>query len=180
MQEVQGREIKVACNTCLIRLQISHKANVSSPSLTKKVFPTSFSTGASQLIGYARPKQASCDIEWEDWLAAMLLVSCRGCTKRHQTNLPTSGFCIPAEQGIQYASRPQLYLLETNSGCWYVLGLLPSVGQRRAPVKANAQSTSIGQPLKYGLMIECDGVLVDIHKDCHRVAFNMAFEVSFV
>ena len=27
-------------------------------------------------------------------------------------------------------------------------------------------------------MIEVDGVLVDIHKDCHRVAFNQAFEVS--
>ena len=41
-----------------------------------------------------------------------------------------------------------------------------------------AQSSSIGQPHKYGLMIEVDGVLVDIHKDCHRVAFNQAFEVS--
>ena len=28
---------QVACNTCLIRLQISHKENVSSPFLTKKV-----------------------------------------------------------------------------------------------------------------------------------------------
>jgi len=41
-----------------------------------------------------------------------------------------------------------------------------------------AQSSSIGQPHTYGLMIEVDGVLVDIHKDCHRVAFNQAFEVS--
>ena len=58
--------------------------------------------------------------------------------------------------------------------------LLPFSGQRGAQLKANAQSTSSGQPIKYGMMIECDGVLVDIHKDCHRVAFNMAFEVSFV
>lgn len=27
-------------------------------------------------------------------------------------------------------------------------------------------------------MVECDGVLVDIHKDAHRVAFNKAFEVT--
>ena len=54
--------------------------------------------------------------------------------------------------------------------------LLASAGQRHAHLRA-AQSTSIGQPHQYGLMIECDGVLVDIHKDCHRVAFNMAFEV---
>lgn len=65
-----------------------------------------------------------------------------------------------------------------NNGCLY--DLFPSAGQRHARVKATAQRTSTGQPLKYGLMIECDGVLVDIHKDCHRVAFNMAFEVSFV
>lgn len=49
-------------------------------------------------------------------------------------------------------------------------------GKRKAPLKASAESTSIGEPHQYGLMIECDGVLVDIHKDCHRVAFNKAFE----
>ena len=43
-------------------------------------------------------------------------------------------------------------------------------------VQAQA-SSSIGEPHEYGIMVECDGVLVDIHKDCHRVAFNQAFEV---
>lgn len=59
---------------------------------------------------------------------------------------------------------------------FYTSILLVFAGQRCAPLRA-AQSTSIGQPHQYGLMIECDGVLVDIHKDCHRVAFNMAFQV---
>lgn len=110
----------------------------------------------------------------------MLLESCTACTKRHQTNLPTSSCCTPAEQGIQYAFQPQIYLLYRTIYCLHVLGLLLSAGQRQAQMKATALSTGTGQPLKYGLMIECDGVLVDIHKDCHRVAFNMAFEVSFV
>ena len=30
----------------------------------------------------------------------------------------------------------------------------------------------------FGLLLECDGVLVDTHKDGHRVAFNSAFSVS--
>ncbi|KAL3149056.1 hypothetical protein ABBQ32_001901 [Trebouxia sp. C0010 RCD-2024] len=49
-------------------------------------------------------------------------------------------------------------------------------GDRKPSLKASGHSTSIGEPHQYGLMIECDGVLVDIHKDCHRVAFNKAFE----
>lgn len=49
--------------------------------------------------------------------------------------------------------------------------------QRLRHVLVNSLSTSVGPPHQYGLMIECDGVLVDIHKDCHRVAFNKAFEV---
>ena len=50
-------------------------------------------------------------------------------------------------------------------------------GAAHTSSRVNAQSTSNEQPHPYGLMIECDGVLVDIHKDCHRVAFNQAFEV---
>lgn len=37
--------------------------------------------------------------------------------------------------------------------------------------------SQLGGSHPYGLMVECDGVLVDIHKDAHRVAFNQAFEV---
>lgn len=33
-------------------------------------------------------------------------------------------------------------------------------------------------PQNIGLLIECDGVLLDVHKDGHRVAFNRAFQVS--
>lgn len=59
----------------------------------------------------------------------------------------------------------------------YIPILLAPTGDRTASLRASAQSTSIGESHQYGLMIECDGVLVDIHKDCHRVAFNKAFEV---
>lgn len=58
--------------------------------------------------------------------------------------------------------------------------LLAPTGDRKPSLKASGHSTSIGEPHQYGLMIECDGVLVDIHKDCHRVAFNKAFEVCLI
>lgn len=64
-----------------------------------------------------------------------------------------------------------------DTGKCHISILLAPTGKRKAPLKASAESTSIGEPHQYGLMIECDGVLVDIHKDCHRVAFNKAFEV---
>ncbi|DBB09328.1 TPA: hypothetical protein ACH3X3_007907 [Trebouxia sp. C0006] len=51
-----------------------------------------------------------------------------------------------------------------------------SPGHTHPSSVVRAQSSSIGHPHTYGLMIEVDGVLVDIHKDCHRVAFNQAFE----
>ena len=58
--------------------------------------------------------------------------------------------------------------------------LLAPTGDRKPSVRTSAQSTRNGEPHQYGLMIECDGVLVDIHKDCHRVAFNKAFEVCLL
>ena len=40
------------------------------------------------------------------------------------------------------------------------------------------EASQVGSTHPYGLIVECDGVLVDIHKDAHRVAFNKAFEVT--
>ena len=71
-------------------------------------------------------------------------------------------------------------LLQNLQGSSYMSILLAPTGDRKPSVKTSAQSTSNVEPHQYGLMIECDGVLVDIHKDCHRVAFNKAFEVCLL
>lgn len=44
--------------------------------------------------------------------------------------------------------------------------------------RLQAGTSQLSSSHPYGLMVECDGVLVDIHKDAHRVAFNQAFEVA--
>lgn len=95
--------------------------------------------------------------------------------------LPFSHILLPISSGTGHTVRTSVadYLLQASNGYFCISVLLASAGQRPAQLRATAPSTSIGQPHQYGLMIECDGVLVDIHKDCHRVAFNMAFEVRF-
>lgn len=40
---------------------------------------------------------------------------------------------------------------------------------RSSPVRARASHAM-------GLLLECDGVMVDVHRDAHRVAFNQAFQ----
>ena len=40
-----------------------------------------------------------------------------------------------------------------------------------------AEASQDSKP-QYGLLIECDGVLCDTHREGHRVAFNRAFSVS--
>lgn len=48
--------------------------------------------------------------------------------------------------------------------------------QRAALLRAAAaEGSGVGGPL--GIIIECDGALVDAHGEGHRVAFNRAFEV---
>jgi len=44
------------------------------------------------------------------------------------------------------------------------------------PVRAVA-ADQVSKP-ETGLLVECDGVLCDTHREGHRVAFNRAFSVS--
>ena len=44
------------------------------------------------------------------------------------------------------------------------------------PVRA-AAADQVSKP-ETGLLVECDGVLCDTHREGHRVAFNRAFSVS--
>lgn len=48
--------------------------------------------------------------------------------------------------------------------------------ERTCHVRA-AEASQDSKP-QYGLLIECDGVLCDTHREGHRVAFNRAFSVS--
>ncbi|KAK9807404.1 hypothetical protein WJX73_000842 [Symbiochloris irregularis] len=50
-------------------------------------------------------------------------------------------------------------------------------GQSRRLQRVAAHAGIVMQgPQNIGLLIECDGVLLDVHKDGHRVAFNRAFQ----
>ena len=50
--------------------------------------------------------------------------------------------------------------------------------QRKGSCRVRAAEDGQESKPQYGLLIECDGVLCDTHREGHRVAFNRAFSVS--
>lgn len=52
----------------------------------------------------------------------------------------------------------------------------PRKGCLSLRIRSQATSTAEKQPGRPALLLECDGVVVDLHMDGHRVAFNKAFQ----
>ncbi len=74
------------------------------------------------------------------------------------------------------------YGLQAKGFCNFPSGAMRREQQcrrgRRTCRSIRTCASSGGGP-SFGLLLECDGVLVDTHNDGHRVAFNRAFSVDY-
>ena len=67
--------------------------------------------------------------------------------------------------------------------CSLIITAVPDAGlrhrhQRKGSCRVQAAEDGQDSKPQYGLLLECDGVLCDTHREGHRVAFNRAFSVS--